>query len=892
MATIHALPATTVHALGSGQVLTDPVALVKELIENSLDAGATQITIEASANLLDSLVVKDNGFGISPPDRALACKRHFTSKITSFDDIASVSTLGFRGEALASAAELSESLSLTTRVEGEPVAEVYDIARDGEVKERRSIGAPVGTTVKVAGFLKRLPVRRESAIRMQKALVKRLKELVARYYLSKPSCRFALKILTPKGDMLVYAPSKTIPEAARKVAGKDAAAACEWTTKERNGFTVEAFLAKKDCDLSIFDKPGFTGQYVYVDSRPVSCAKGTLTKAWKLYKSHIKAIATNKTPPDKAPSNPLLYLHIQCPKGSYDSNIEPAKDDVLFGTSDAEAAVEELFTEIYGDLPGGNYAQKSKDKEKTGSEAADFEILLARKRDSIEDGLPPPPTPPEEEPDDIGLPPPPKIPETIAPDSMDEAATDAEKEEIRKNPTLSNPWTFAKMNTLSSPARRRPALDLDAATSSPAGGSSSPARPVHSPTTHSSPVRSSPSNPPAHSSTFTPINTLRPRLDGGNSSSPVVSPASKPQRRGYGIPPTPPTFSSPQFTERRYPQRFQNEPTLLTDPENAGAMDRFIVRTPRTPAQNQRPIPRHGFGGEDEDAELAPGPRRREDPPIPDSNRVISNDNESPPSQEPRSQASNQRFRPPRRIINEDDDFFPRVRRPREKRPRGDFPSGGDFISAAAVYDEVGSQQVDGDGRLHPTPKRRREDDQDEPRKRQNPNKNRFLAATAALAPFTGDVYGEVPVTSPQREMPENETEAHPEDGTEDHRPTTSSHAHRLTTRTLPAPPLFHDDEEFKTHRLTARIPISLDQIKCLSANRADLLYRSEGNCAFAFDGFQEEEIGAVVKRWIEEFTGVEESAVTGWELGPGEEVLDALGEVEEGVSVLKALVE
>ncbi|KAA8895217.1 hypothetical protein FN846DRAFT_764878, partial [Sphaerosporella brunnea] len=82
---------------------------------------------------LDSIQVKDNGYGISPTDRAVACRRYFTSKITLFDDIATVATLGLRGEALASEADLSEALSLTTRIEGEAVAEVYEIARDGEV---------------------------------------------------------------------------------------------------------------------------------------------------------------------------------------------------------------------------------------------------------------------------------------------------------------------------------------------------------------------------------------------------------------------------------------------------------------------------------------------------------------------------------------------------------------------------------------------------------------------------------------------------------------------------------------------------------------------------------------------------------------------------------------
>jgi hypothetical protein len=105
---------------------------------------------------------------------------------------------------------------------------------------------------------------------------------------------------------------------------------------------------------------------------------------WKVYKTDIKPIAGKKTPPDKAISNPLLYLHIQCARGPYDSDIEPAKDDMLFSTSDTAATIEEFFTEIYGDLRNGNYAEKPKDGENSRSEGAEFDILPACKMDSIE----------------------------------------------------------------------------------------------------------------------------------------------------------------------------------------------------------------------------------------------------------------------------------------------------------------------------------------------------------------------------------------------------------------------------------------------------------------------------------------------------------------------------
>lgn len=132
---IAALPATTVHAIGSTQVLIDSTSVVKELIENALDARASAIFIEISANTLDTIQVKDNGYGIAPLDRSMLGKRHCTSKITSFDDIAGLGghSLGFRGEALASAVDMSGDVTVITKIEGETTAVRQNIKREGGI---------------------------------------------------------------------------------------------------------------------------------------------------------------------------------------------------------------------------------------------------------------------------------------------------------------------------------------------------------------------------------------------------------------------------------------------------------------------------------------------------------------------------------------------------------------------------------------------------------------------------------------------------------------------------------------------------------------------------------------------------------------------------------------
>lgn len=123
-----------IRALGSSQTLPTPDLLVKELVENALDAQARSVSVELSSNTLDSVQVRDNGHGIAPEDRQNLVKRHFTSKIRDLAELQVLGgrSLGFRGEALASAAEMSESLVITTRTEGEVLASRLAIERIGQ----------------------------------------------------------------------------------------------------------------------------------------------------------------------------------------------------------------------------------------------------------------------------------------------------------------------------------------------------------------------------------------------------------------------------------------------------------------------------------------------------------------------------------------------------------------------------------------------------------------------------------------------------------------------------------------------------------------------------------------------------------------------------------------
>ena len=132
---IAALPTSTVRAIGSAQTLTDSASLVKELIDNAIDGRASTVSIEISENALDDIRVKDNGHGIAPEDRAMVCQRYCTSKIRDLDDLRDIGgrSLGFRGEALASAAEMSGCLTIATRIEGEETASEVKFDRQGHI---------------------------------------------------------------------------------------------------------------------------------------------------------------------------------------------------------------------------------------------------------------------------------------------------------------------------------------------------------------------------------------------------------------------------------------------------------------------------------------------------------------------------------------------------------------------------------------------------------------------------------------------------------------------------------------------------------------------------------------------------------------------------------------
>ncbi|PVH88310.1 hypothetical protein DL98DRAFT_478137 [Cadophora sp. DSE1049] len=397
---ITALPDATIHLLGSAQALTTPTSLVKELIDNALDAKATSIDILISPNTIDKIEVRDNGHGIPQEDLDALGRRGHTSKLRSFEELKSIGgiTLGFRGEALASAVQLG-LVSVTTRTEGEAVATSVQLKAPGGIASQNQTSHPVGTKVSVTKFLYNLPVRKQTAQKDSAKTLKKMKELLQSYAFARPRVRFCLKVASGGKGSWSFAPRPNdgMKEAAFHIIGRAAAAqsvekslafsenSSRVVTKESDAsdsaqtsdpvtfgsrqFTVEVFMPKPKATSMGH------GQYISVDSRPVSHDKGTMRKLVSIFKYYAKGSGLEG---EEKLKDPFLRLNIKCPVASYDPNVEPAKDDVIFQNESLVLdSIEQLFKDVYG-VPSASSITAT--PEKLGVEPDNFELLMSRNK--------------------------------------------------------------------------------------------------------------------------------------------------------------------------------------------------------------------------------------------------------------------------------------------------------------------------------------------------------------------------------------------------------------------------------------------------------------------------------------------------------------------------------
>ncbi|PWY89517.1 DNA mismatch repair protein [Aspergillus sclerotioniger CBS 115572] len=352
MATIKAIEARSVHQIQSGQVIVDLCSVAKELVENSLDAGATSIVaynlfepeVRFKNNGLDLIEVQDNGSGIAPENYENVALKHYTSKLSSFDDLSRLHTFGFRGEALSSLCALSDFHVTTAQANQAPKATRLDFEHSGKLKKTQIVAGQKGTTASVEGLFKGLPVRRRELEKNIKREYGKVLNLLHAYACVSTGVRFGVRNSVGKTrNVVVFSTNGN------------------QTTKENiaNVYGAKTLLALIPLDLALEFEPSAVGrrtagsgemnkisvrghvsrpvfgegrqtpdrQMFFVNSRP--CGLPQIAKAFnEVYRSF------------NVSQSPFVFADFQMDTNAYDVNVSPDKRTILL--HDAGALIDSL----------------------------------------------------------------------------------------------------------------------------------------------------------------------------------------------------------------------------------------------------------------------------------------------------------------------------------------------------------------------------------------------------------------------------------------------------------------------------------------------------------------------------------------------------------------------
>lgn len=306
MADIHVLDASVYNKISAGEVVEKPSSVVKELVENALDAGATEVFVRFTGGGLDEICVSDNGKGISADDLDKVFLPHATSKITTAEDLFHVGTLGFRGEAMASIAAVA-MVKLTSRQAG---GEAYAITASGnEIGKAMLSSGAVGTTVEVRNLFYHTPARLKF-LRSAKQEGRDIVALCERLIIANPHIRFTL---TGEGKTLLQTTGDGLESAVCAVFGEEAFGHMLHVAKSEYGYTVEGYVS--DVDYTAGTR---ANQITVVNGRVVSNAtlSASVNNAYRDY-----LMKRNYA---------LFALHIRMPNDEIDVNVHPTKADVRF----------------------------------------------------------------------------------------------------------------------------------------------------------------------------------------------------------------------------------------------------------------------------------------------------------------------------------------------------------------------------------------------------------------------------------------------------------------------------------------------------------------------------------------------------------------------------------
>ena len=310
MSRIAALPDHLVNQIAAGEVVERPANALKEIVENSIDAGATAIEVELAGGGIRLIRVSDNGGGIHPDDIELALHRHATSKIKTLNDLEHVASMGFRGEGLASIASVSR-LTLTSRQDGSAHATQVK-AEDGKLSSPTAAAHPVGTTIEAAELFFNTPARRKF-LKSENTEYAHCATMLERLALAHPHIAFSLK---RDGKQVFKLPAQSLHERIAAIVGEDFQAASLEIDSGNGALRLYGAIAKPTFAKGKTDK-----QYCFVNHRFVR-DKVMLHAVKQAYRDVLHNALT-----------PAFVLFLNLPPEAVDVNVHPTKTEIRFRDS-------------------------------------------------------------------------------------------------------------------------------------------------------------------------------------------------------------------------------------------------------------------------------------------------------------------------------------------------------------------------------------------------------------------------------------------------------------------------------------------------------------------------------------------------------------------------------
>ncbi|WP_308023588.1 DNA mismatch repair endonuclease MutL [Neisseria oralis] len=310
MSRIAALPDHLVNQIAAGEVVERPANALKEIVENSIDAGATAIEVELAGGGIRLIRVSDNGGGIHPDDIELALHRHATSKIKTLNDLEHVASMGFRGEGLASIASVSR-LTLTSRQDGSAHATQVK-AEDGKLSSPTAAAHPVGTTIEAAELFFNTPARRKF-LKSENTEYAHCATMLERLALAHPHIAFSLK---RDGKQVFKLPAQSLHERIAAIVGEDFQAASLEIDSGNGALRLYGAIAKPTFAKGKTDK-----QFCFVNHRFVR-DKVMLHAVKQAYRDVLHNALT-----------PAFVLFLDLPPEAVDVNVHPTKTEIRFRDS-------------------------------------------------------------------------------------------------------------------------------------------------------------------------------------------------------------------------------------------------------------------------------------------------------------------------------------------------------------------------------------------------------------------------------------------------------------------------------------------------------------------------------------------------------------------------------